>query len=248
MRNKPSLPHFIPFILFIIISFTSVSQSQEKPDSLTIGRYCKIVFYNGTGAEGTITHRTADSVTLKTEYTQHTIPVNNIKFVLSYNEDVPTALEEFEKDTRSNYIPVISEECDIYLDDRSVLKSVNLLHYSDTSLMAFKGIGKREVPYSQIRKIAFKPSAPFGKGYLIGSAIGFLIGFIPPTLSRGGGHPDFSGPGVGAIVGLLFSIPCGLIGGVIGLLTAQDEVYFFDKGSTPVKNKRIRYLIDQHPK
>lgn len=246
MRNKPSLNHIIPCVLFIFFGLTYSSFSQT--DSLTVGKGCKLVFYNGTSAEGTISRRSSDSITLKTEYTQHRIAVKDIKFVLRYNEDVPTALEEFEKDTSIVYTAVISEECDVYLDDRSILKEVSLVGYSDTTFMAFKEPGKREVPYSQVRKITFKPSAPFGKGYLIGSAVGFLIGFVPLAFSKGGGHPDISGPGVGAIVGLLFSVPCGLVGGVIGLLSAQDEVYLFDQGAPPAKIKRINYLIEQHPK
>jgi hypothetical protein len=247
MRNKPSLYHF-SLTLFIIFSLTYSSFSQT--DTLAVGRECKLVFHNGTSAEGTISYRGIDSVTLKTEYTQHSIAVKDIQFVLRPNEDVPveSEIEKTENEKGPFDVQVISSECDVYLDDRSVLKDVNLFAKNDSTLVVFKEMGKREVSYSEIRKIAFKPSAPFGKGYLIGSAIGFLIGFIPPTLSRGGGHPDFSGPGVGLIVGLIFSVPCGLIGGVIGLLTAQDEVYLFDKGAPPVKKKRIDYLIEQHPK
>jgi hypothetical protein len=246
MRNKPSPNHIIPCVLFIFFGLTFASFSQT--DSLNIGRGCKLVFYNGTSVEGTISRRSSDSITLKTEYTRQRIAVKEIKFVLRFNEDIPTALEEFEKYNSDFGISVISEECALYLDDRTILNDVNLIRQSDSTLMAFKDPGKREVPYSQVRKITFKPSAPFGKGYLIGSAVGFFIGFVPLAFSKGGGHPDISGPGVGALVGLVLSVPCGLIGGAIGLLAAQDEVYLFDEGAPPAKIKRINYLIEQHPK
>jgi hypothetical protein len=198
MRNKPSLYSFIQPILFILLIFGNHTFSQQTNDSLYIGRVCKIVLYNGFEATGPITYMTADSLRIKSEIKEHKIVIKDIKYVLKPGEDVSLKEEAEiminEKKFTETLPPGISSECDVYLDDRTILKDVNLIEHSDTSLYAVKELGKREVLYSDIRKIVFKPSAPFWKGYLGGSIVGFFIGFVPFAFSKGGGHPDFSGP------------------------------------------------------
>lgn len=234
--------------LFLMIANCSYSQGQS--DSLRLGRNCKVVLYNGFQAEGRIVNRASDTVTLQTDITNLFIPVKDIKFVL--NPDVEVSdLEEM--DTLKYSRDVIdavkidtTDKCDIYLHDRSVMKDVLLIIDTDSTLKVIKENRTKIISIAGIRKIVFKVSAPFGKGYLFGSAIGFFIGFIPLAFSEGGGHPDFSGVGTGILFGLLCSIPAGLVGGVVGVLTAADDVYLFDNGIYPAKIKRIHHAMSKH--
>jgi hypothetical protein len=126
------------------------------------------------------------------------------------------------------------------------MKDVLLVYENDSTMKIIKEDRSKLISIAGIRKIVFKPSAPFGKGYLYGAAFGFLTGFIPVAFTKGGGHPDFSGPGVGVIVGLALSIPAGLVGGVVGVLTAFEEAVIFDDGNHPAKVKKIKFLIHKH--
>lgn len=237
----------ISFFLFFAVSIFAQNNSS---DSLRLGRDCKVVLYNGFQAEGRIVNRASDTVTLQTDITNLFIPVKDIKFVL--NPDVEVSdLEEMDTLKYSrDVIDVVkidtTDKCDIYLHDRSVMKDVLLIIDTDSTLKVIKENRTKIISIAGIRKIVFKVSAPFGKGYLFGSAIGFFIGFIPLAFSEGGGHPDFSGVGPGILFGLLCSIPAGLVGGVVGVLTAADDVYLFDNGIYPAKIKRIHHAMSKH--
>lgn len=248
MRKKLRFTLTTSFIvlLFGISSFTFASDSR---DSVSIGKECKIVLYNGIEARGEVTSKNADTICILTDEGTVKIARKEIKYVLKPNEYVSNreGLEGLFGEKSDDGVPDASAECDVYLINGIILKDVNLALAGDSSLYAYKELAKREIPYSDITRIVFKPSAPFWKGYLAGASFGFLAGFIPLAFSKGGGHPDFSGPGAGLIVGLIFSVPAGLIGGAVGVLAAYDDVYNFRAGVTRSKIKRIKYIILKHP-
>ncbi len=239
---------FVLVLLLCSVQFTSGQNT--KGDSLFTGRVCKLVLYNGFQTEGKITDRINDTLSFQTDIINLFIPVKDIKFVLNPEIEL-SDVEEFDTLKYNEvYVHVVkidtTEECDIYMDNKSVLKDVKLIIDSDSTLKTVKENKTKIIGIAGIRKIVFKPSAPFWKGYLYGSLTGFVIGFTPVAFSKGGGHPDFSGVGVGVIFGLVLSIPSGLIGGVIGVLAATDDVYLFDNGIYPAKIKRIKYAMGKH--
>lgn len=245
----------LSILFYFGISSSSLSQdinSTLRNDSMYLGKVCKVILFNGFEAVGKISYLTADSMRLKSELTVHKILVKDIKYILKPDEDVSvredTEVIINEISSQGNDIDILSEECDVYLADKSLLKDVNLLFISDTTAYAIKYASKRELLISDIRKIVFKPVAPFWKGYLIGSAVGFAAVFIPSIFIKGEGHPSFGGPGFGAMVGLVVSIPSGLLGGIINSFLAADEVYNFEPGYSLTKYKRLVYIIKNHPK
>lgn len=140
-----------------------------------------------------------------------------------------------------------SDECDLYLGNKTVLSDVELRYLNDSTVLTKKDDKPMHVDISEIRKIVFKPAAPFGKGFLIGAGIGFLAGFLPSLFIEP--HPgEWGGPGIGLIVGLILVLPSGVIGGVVGILTSSDDTYLFDKGITKAKINRLKYIIKKHPK
>ena len=223
-------------ILAIIFLALNVNFLQAQVnDSIYTGKQCLIVLLNGFEAEGKITQVREDTVWIQTEQAELKIPISQIKYV-------DTLPEEYQFET---FIDT-TDECDVYLEGRSLLKDVRLLYESDSTLIAIKKLSTRNIKYADIRKIVFKPNAPFGYGFLYGGGIGFLSGFLAFAFAEGGGHPDFSGPGVGIIAGLILAVPTGLVGGLVGLLVARDDIYNFDKGSSSSKVKRIKYIMKKH--
>jgi hypothetical protein len=240
----------IIFLAAFIVMLVNCSEIMGQTDSLRLGRNCKIVLFNGFQSEGRIVNRASDTITLQTDITNLFIPVKDIKFVMNPEIEV-SDIEE--NDTLNYNIEVIdaikldtTDRCDIYFHDRSVMIDVMMVIDTDSTLKVIKGDRTKVIGIAGVRKIVFKTSAPFGKGYLFGSAIGFFIGFIPLAFSEGGGHPDISGFGPGILFGLLCSIPAGLIGGVVGVITASDDVYVFDNGIYPAKIKRIHHAMSKH--
>ncbi len=235
-------------LLFLLAG--SFNAQNNAGDSLAVGRVCKLVLYNGFQTEGKISGRTSDTLIFATEYTDLRIPVNSIKFVLNSDVELSDYLDPDTIDTESRKATYVkqdtTEECDIYFSHGKKLTDVHMVYENDSLLKVIRNSESRVIGIAGIRKIVFKPNAPFGKGYLVGSVFGFALGFMPLAFSKGGGHPDFSGPGFGLLAGLVVSVPCGLIGGVISLLGSSDDVVIFDEGLYPAKNKKIRFMIEKH--
>ena len=205
--------------------------------------------YNGFQTEGKITERNNDTLKFQTDITNLFIPVKDIKFVLNPEVEL-SDLEEIDTlDYNKIIVPVVkvdtTEECDIYMDNKSELSGVKLIIDTDSTLKTIKDKKTKIINIAGIRKIVFKTSAPFGNGYLTGSLVGLGVGFLTGILYAHGSSSSYVIPG-SILLGLITSIPAGLIGGVIGVLSANDEVYLFDKGITPMKSKRIRYAMEKH--
>ena len=240
----------ILFLALLLLLFDISFSQNNAGDSLAVGRVCKIVLHNGFQADGKIASRNADTVILATEITDLKIPVKDIRFVLNSDVELSDYLEGDTIDTDSRKATYIKQdttvECDVYLSGGKKLTDVQMVFENDSTLKVIRNTEFRLIGIRGIRKIVFKPSAPFGKGYLVGSAFGFVLGFVPLAFTKGGGHPDFSGPGVGLVVGLILSVPCGLIGGVASVLGSSDDVVIFDEGLYAAKIKKIKFMINKH--
>lgn len=238
-------------LLTLIILFCSVhfiNGQNNKVDSLMPGRICKIVLYNGFQTEGKITERNNDTLTFQTDITNLYIPVKDIKFVLNPEVELSDYEDDLNNENVINSAEVIvldsTEVCDIYMDDKTSLTDVKIIINSDndTTLRVVKNNRSKLVSIAGIRKIEFRPTQPFGKGYFIGSIVGIGLGVATALAFSEYG---FSLPGTLALC-FLSSIPAGLIGGIIGSIAASNEKYLFDNGLTPLKLKRLRYVIEKH--
>ncbi len=235
-------------VIILIIFSNSLFSQTESQDSIYSGRVCILILKNGFESDGIITGAKKDTIEFRNEYTEYKIAVNDIKIMLNPGEElsVENKTKDEVKKLPVDGLRLLTKECDLYLKAGTLLKDVKLVSATDSSVFAIKDVYSRNVNNSDIRKIVFKPAAPFGYGFLIGSAIGFVAGFLPLAFAEGGGHPDISGPGAGLIFGLILAIPTGLVGGLIGLVVASDDVYYFDKGYSITKNKRLKYVMHKH--
>lgn len=236
-----------PIIISIILIISSVSFSQElQNDSLRTGRFCNIVLSYGFQAEGKIIQRNADTVWLETDITVLHIPVKDIKFVLNSDFELNSdGVPESDSAMTTTVVTVdTTTECDVYLDAKSELSNVKLMLATDTTFFALRENKKKELNYSDVRKIVFKNQAPFGRGFFEIGGIFFAVGFLTVALKKE--SEGFGGVKDGLLFGLITAIPAGLIGGVIYAMTSTDDVYLFDKGNFEAKTKKIKYLIQKH--
>lgn len=230
-------------VLFLLMPV--IIQAQTS-DTLREGRNCKVVLYNGYQAEGTITERGSDTIKFKTDVIVLSIPVKDIKFVMNPEFEL-SDIEEIDT-LDHNRIPVVEEkidttsDCEIYFHNKKVLNNVQLVADTDSTLKVVRGEHSKIINIAGIRKIVFKTSAPFGKGYLIGSIIGAGVSFLTIYIFSLGSaevyhYIVYSGLG---------SIPFGIIGGLIGEIFSKDDVYLFDNGIYPQKINRIKHAMSKH--
>lgn len=222
-----------------------LSSQPVQGDSLRTGRICRIVLYNGFQTEGVIRENKNDTLKVETEITNLYIPVKDIKFVMDTSIDVFEREEQERRNAEDDLPPITKADttgkCDIYISDKTMLKDVKLLLDTDSTLTVIKGSRSRIVDIAGIRKIVFKPTTAFGYGYLYGSVIGFISGLVTFVAAVGSGHL-----GYGVLAGLICSIPAGILGGVVGLISTSEQTYLFDEGLYPAKVKRIKFLIEKH--
>ncbi len=232
----------------ILLLFLLYVSACAQNDSLYSGRACKIILTYGFEAEGTITKTGKDTVWLRTKYKELGIPVRDIKYVLNPDADLSDMEKDEEIVTVKNGADT-SRECDVYLNSQSFLKDVQLVYVSDSTVTAVKDGRDRQIQTADIRKIAFKPPAPFWNGAAVGGGFGFLLGIIfYVSLANSEGEYKITNGNFGDafLIGLAFAIPPGLVGGLVALVGSKDKEYYFDSGMTKKKAKRIRYLIKKH--
>jgi len=229
--------------LLLFFALTINVYAQEKGDSLFTGRTCKVFLYNGFEAEGLITKTTVDTIWLKTDIKEFKIPVSSIKFVSNSETD----LTELEADDLTPLAADTTEKCNVYLSGGSLLKDVMLLYESDSTLIALKEKKARVIKIEDVRKIVFTAGSGFWKGFLIGGAVGLGSGLLLGILIASDERSYFKiGFGGTLALGIIFALPAGLVGGVIGAIADRDESYTLPVGYSVTKAKRIKYIIKKH--
>lgn len=134
-----------------------------------------------------------------------------------------------------------TNDCDIYLKDRSLLKGVNITRLFDSTVTIDKEGVKKQFNVKEINKIRF----PGVSGFWTGAGIGAGVSVVGWTLvGLAFGRADGIGPCV--LFGLAGAIPCGLVGGLVGLLSEKEtEYYDLSSGNPKAKLKRLRYILDK---
>lgn len=145
------------------------------------------------------------------------------------------------KDSTNTDITGKTDDCDIFLTNRSALKNVSLVALKGSFLVVDKEGIKKELNVQNINKIKFSSGSGFWLGAAIGTGVS-LVGWTLIGLAFGGEVSVY-----GITIGLIYALPSGLVGGLIGLIfDRDDELYDIAGGNPKAKLKRLRYIIDKH--
>jgi hypothetical protein len=134
-----------------------------------------------------------------------------------------------------------TDECTLYLKNRSSLKDVSMIKLTGSSLFVVKkGISKK-IDVQDINKIVFPGKSGFWTGAIIGTAISAAAW----TLLVIAFHGEFSANTVTGVI--IYSLPGGLLGGLIGLIfSSNDVVYDISGGNPNARMKRLKYIMQKH--
>jgi hypothetical protein len=134
-----------------------------------------------------------------------------------------------------------TNECDVFLKDRSSLKNVSLVKLSGNSLFVVKDGIRKKIEAQDINKIRFPGSSGFWTGAVVGTGASLAAWTFVIIAFRGEFTPNI------IAYELLFSLPAGLVGGLIGLIfSTNDEVYDISGGNPNARLKRLKYIIEKH--
>jgi len=134
-----------------------------------------------------------------------------------------------------------TDECDIYLKNRSLLKDVKMVSITDTNLLVVKDSVQRVVNSKEVMKIVFKAGGGFWRGALFGMGLSLAVW---GTIGATSGFSE--GFGYGILVGLVFGVPVALVGGLVGAFADKDDVYYLVHMQNENKSKRIKYIMGKH--
>jgi len=142
----------------------------------------------------------------------------------------------------SNTVITETDECDIFLKDRSKLIDVPIVGLIDSSIKIEFADNYKYINVKNINKIIFRKKSDFWPGALVGAAISFTYWAFVSSAAH-----DNEGKGWAMLFGFLSIVPAGLVGGLIGIATTPDDyIYDFSRGNPDAKLKRLRYIIDKH--
>jgi hypothetical protein len=134
-----------------------------------------------------------------------------------------------------------SEKCDVLVKGSVPLKDVQIVEAGDSTFTAYKEGVSKVIAYENLVRIKFRNNG-FWTGAVIGGAGVFGIFAITGALY------GKEAAGWGVMLGALFSLPAGLVGGLIGEFAAQDEVVDFKGLNNNLKAKRLKLLMQKHSK
>lgn len=138
-----------------------------------------------------------------------------------------------------------TDPCDIeYKDGKANIKTrmiglhENLLLISDTGSYKIVNVDK-------IGRIRFDNGTFWKTGAAFGSAFGFVGGFLVYQIW---GKKKIKFLPQDATIGTLalFTIPCGIIGALIGMNFRNVDVYELSKMNTYMKSKEIKFIMKDH--
>jgi hypothetical protein len=140
-----------------------------------------------------------------------------------------------------------TDECNIYLQSRTLIKNAELFGLTDTSLFYFKNKKVSKINVDDIRTIKFKGKGGFWKGALVGAAFDAFV-FTMLAIAVDPGHGEGAGWNKVFLlyIGAIGLVPASLIGGFIGAMSDEDKIYEIPKGDLQVKIKKIRGIIKEN--
>jgi len=240
----------LKYFLFLIILLPAISGKcalEEKDadeinssikDSLIEGRTYDVTLESGLEIEGVLTFEDSVSIVIESQGDIYKLARDQIKSIMIV---IPESSEETGETDRKDVVQK-TNECEIYLKNRTLFKNVLITGLNDSILSIEKGGVRKKINVFEVNKIKFKSEWTFWDGALMGSGIPLAL-FI---LFTSFGDRDNDSYGYVVVFSLGAIIPAGVIGGVLGILLQKDDLYDFSSANPKAKLKRIKYIIHKH--
>ena len=136
-------------------------------------------------------------------------------------------------------------EITVVTGSNKIYRDVKLAEIIDSNILISKDTASSKIHIEDIKSIKIKGRG-FWTGAAVGGVIGFGIGFFAganATDALYAGTQDHSILGLGILLGVIFAVPAGLIGGGIQSLLTEDKYYDLCKLDFEAKRKKLKNLM-----
>jgi len=138
-------------------------------------------------------------------------------------------------------------ECTVKTVSKVTYKEVNLFGLSDSTVNILKENLSKEILIKDIKSIKFKGGG-FWNGALIGAGTAFVLGYVTVALADTADE-EFKNGSVflnGLLVGAAFTLPLGLLGGLIGAVVPKDHIFNFKKPDFEANRMTLKYIFKKY--
>ncbi len=136
--------------------------------------------------------------------------------------------------------------CDIKLKDGKMLNRKRMVGLHDNFLLVSDTGSYKIVNIEKVSNVKFDNGTYMWTGVGIGAAVGFLAGLTYYKFFNGAKKKSFLPKDATVGTMFVFTIPCALIGGVVGLLFRNIDDYDLSKLNTFTKAKELKFIMSDH--
>src|SRR4030095_3905766 len=138
-----------------------------------------------------------------------------------------------------------TDPCNIEYKDGKGITNTKLMGIHENLLLVSEATSYKIVNTDKIARIKFDNGKYWKTGAAFGAAIGFVGGFL---VYQFWGPKKIKFLPQDATLGVIgvFTIPCAIIGGLVGMAFKNIDVYELSKLNSFVKAKEIKYIMRDH--
>lgn len=139
-----------------------------------------------------------------------------------------------------------TDPCNIEYKTGGGLPNTSLIGIHENLLLVSEQKNYKIINVDKIAKVTFDYGTYWKTGAAVGAAVGFVSGFWVYQI-WGKDKIRFL-PRDATLGTLLFTIPSAIIGGVVGRLFKNVDIYDMSKMNSFVKSKELKYILKDHAK
>ena len=136
--------------------------------------------------------------------------------------------------------------CDIKLKDGKMLNRRRMVGLHDNFLLVADTGSYKIVNIEKVANVKFDKGNYLWTGVGIGAAAGFLGGVVYYAILNGSKKKSFLPKDATLGTTLVFTVPCAIIGGLVGLLFRNTDNYDLSKLNAFTKAKELKFIMSDH--
>lgn len=136
--------------------------------------------------------------------------------------------------------------CDLKLKDGKTLERKRMVGLHDNFLLVADTGSYKIVNIEKIATVKFDNGKYMWTGVGIGATAGFLGGLAYYTIFNGTKKKSFLPKDAALGTVLVFTLPCAIIGGLLGLLFKNIDLYDLSKLNVFTKAKELKFIMSDH--